>query len=182
MKKEIPKKFFNGKICIFIDAANVIYSLRNLGWKIDYKLLQRFFEAQGELVDIFFYTAYFDSDLGLKNLLEMLSRKGFIIRSKEVKQIRTPGGIIHKANCDVELAMDVMTHYSRLDTAVIMSGDSDFTPLIKFLKSKKKKVVVISTRGHVSKEVVESADIFLHFGLFRDKWELKSKNPAKRGS
>src|SRR5258706_7552761 len=94
-----------GRIMIFVDAANVIYSLRDLGWKLDYKRFQDYFQKQGELVDIYFYVAYFETDIGRKNMLEMLSRKGFKVRSKAVKHIKTSDGVLHKANCDVELTM-----------------------------------------------------------------------------
>lgn len=167
---------------VFIDAANVIYSLRDLGWKIDYKRFQEFFRTKSKLVDIYFYTAFFNTDVGRKNMLEMLSRKGFKIRSKEVKSIKTSGGIMHKANCDVELTMDAMTLYPHFDTAILLTGDGDFVPLVKFLKSKVKKVIIISTRGHVARELVESSDAFLYFDVFKREWELKSKNPHKAGS
>ena len=162
-----------GRVAVFVDAANAIYSLRDLGWRIDYKKLRGFFKSNTELIDTYFYIAHFDDDLGRKNLLEMLSRKGFVIRSKPVKNIsKQGGGVLHKANCDVEIAMDVMTTYQTFDTAVLMSGDSDFLPLIEFLQSQGKKVIVISTRGHVAKEVVKAADKFFHFGFFRAEWEL----------
>ena len=172
---------------VFIDAANVIYSLKDLGWKIDYKKLQGYFQKRTNLVDIYFYIAYFDEDLGKKNLIEMLSRKGFKIRSKAVKQIKTPDGVIHKGNCDVELTMDAMTLVSSFDTAILMSGDSDFAPLVKLLQSRGRKVLTVSTRGHISKELIGASDHFLYFDLFRKYWEMndesqKSKNPAKRGS
>src|SRR3990167_10053129 len=120
MKKLVNFTKF-GRIAVFIDAANVIYSLKDLCWKIDYKKLQGYFQKRTNLVDIYFYIAYFDEDLGKKNLIEMLSRKGFKIRSKAVKQIKTPDGIIHKGNCDVELTMDAMTLVSSFDTAILMS-------------------------------------------------------------
>lgn len=173
---------------VFIDAANVIYSLRDLGWKIDYKKLQHYFLKQTKLVDIYFYIAYFDEDSGKKNLLEMLSRKGFKIRSKAVKEIKTTDGIIHKGNCDVELTMDAMTLINSFDTAVLMSGDSDFAPLVKFLQSHSKKVIIISTRGHVSKELIEVADLYLYFDRFKKIWGMNKKvlknqrTSTKRGS
>lgn len=172
-----------GRVTVFIDAANVIYSLRDLGWKIDYKKLQQYFQKKTKLVDIYFYTAYFVADTGRKNMVEMLSRKGFKIRAKEVKSIRKhDGGILHKANCDVELTMDAMSLYSSFDTAILMSGDSDFVPLLKFLQSKDKKVLVISTRGHIAKELAEACNKFLYFDLFKNVWQLKSESLHKADS
>ena len=173
---------------VFIDAANVIYSLKDLGWKIDYKKVQKFFRTKTNLVDIYFYIAYFDEDVGKKSLLEMLSRKGFKIRSKEVKEIKTADGIIHKGNCDVELTMDAMSLVRSFDTTIMMSGDSDFAPLIIFLKSQGKKVITVSTRGHISKELIEVSDSFLYFDLFKKYWEMERKisenqrTSPKRGS
>ena len=171
------------RVTVFVDAANVIYSLRDLKWKIDYKRLKKYFETNAKLVDVYFYSAYFDTDLGRKNLIEMLARKGFRVRAKEVKSIkRDDGTLLHKANCDVELTMDAMLVHKTFDTAVIMSGDSDFVPLINYLKSNGKQVMIISSRGHVAKEVIQAADLFKNFGSFKQVWELKSKNPDKRGS
>lgn len=74
--------------------------------------------------------------------------------------------------------------WRKKDTAVLLTGDSDFVPLVNFLQSQKKLVVVISTRGHVARELIEVADYFDHFGSFQKDWEMLpvSKNPAKRGS
>ena len=173
-----------GAVAISIDAANVIYSLRDLGWRMDYKRLKRFFDLHAQLASIYFYAAYFEGDDGRNNLFEMLSRKGFILRTKAVKTIRTKTGILHKANCDVELTMDAMTAHADFDAAVLMSGDSDFVPLVKFLQSQGKQVVVISTRGHVARELVDAADYYGHFGQFQEQWQQSTqpKNPAKRGS
>ena len=173
-----------GKITIFIDAANVIYSLKDLGWQIDYKKLQKYFLQKAQLNNIYYYSAYFDNDIGRKNLHEMLSRKGFIVRTKLVKEIKkTDGGLLHKANCDVELTMDIMSEYKKIDTLVLLSGDSDFVPLINKLKSEKKKTIVISTRGHIARELIESADVYLHFNQFKKFWvkpDKIKKRPKRR--
>jgi uncharacterized LabA/DUF88 family protein len=44
-----------GRIAVFIDVANVIYSLKDLGWRIDYKRLQQYFKEHSKLVDVYFY-------------------------------------------------------------------------------------------------------------------------------
>lgn len=177
---QIPDWKKLGRLAIFIDAANVIYSFRKLSWKLDYKRLQKYFTSEAKLVGIHFYIAYFENDKGRKSLLEMLERKGFVVHSKLVKNIATnDGSVIHKANCDVELTMDVMQTYQDFDAIVLLSGDSDFLPLTTFLQEQKKSVVVISRRGHVAKEMVKNADIYLHFDQFKSFWPLKSQNPGQ---
>jgi len=66
-----------GRIAVFIDVANVIYSLRDLGWRIDYKKLQKYFKNNVKLVDIYFYYSTKKENNGQADLLEMLARKGF---------------------------------------------------------------------------------------------------------
>jgi len=45
----------------------------------------------------------------------------------------------------------------KYDTAVLMSGDSDFVLPIDRVKQKGKWIIVMSTRGRVAKELLERA-------------------------
>lgn len=81
-----------GRVAVFIDVANVIYSLKKLKWKIDYKKLQKYFIKETKLVDIYFYYSTKKENSGQANLLEMLARKGFQLKIKEVKIIKLKNG------------------------------------------------------------------------------------------
>ena len=59
-------------------------------------------------------------------------------------------------------------------TLVLFSGDSDFDYLIKILKSRGKRVVVISTKYHISKELIESGDKYIDLKKLRGKIERKT--------
>jgi len=43
------------------------------------------------------------------------------------------------------------------DTAVLLSGDSDFAYILRRIKSKGKRVIVMSTRGHIALELIKEA-------------------------
>ena len=162
-----------GRIAVFIDVANVIYSLKKLDWKIDYKKLQEYFGENSKLVDIYFYYSTKKENSGQANLLEMLARKGFQLRVQEVKIIKLKNGeVMLKGNCDVEMAIDMIDLMPAYDTAILLSGDSDFASLIKYVQKHGKKVVAISTRGHISKEIIQSADKFMWLNWFKDYWNL----------
>jgi len=45
----------------------------------------------------------------------------------------------------------------KFNTAILFSGDSDFAIVLDKLKSKDKRVPVISTRGRIAKELLERA-------------------------
>jgi uncharacterized LabA/DUF88 family protein len=49
----------------------------------------------------------------------------------------------------------------RYETLVLFSGDSDFDYLIKTLKKKGKRVIVISTKYHIAKELIISSDKYI---------------------
>lgn len=163
-----------GRTAIFIDVANMIYSLRDLKWRVDYKKLQKFFKNKCRLVDIYFYYSTHKENAGQAKLLEMLARKGFKLVVKEVKVIKLKdGNQLFKGNCDVELAIDMIDLLPAYDTAVLLSGDSDFAPLIKYVQKQGKKVMAISTRNHISKEIITTADQFIWLNWFEKEWSLK---------
>jgi uncharacterized LabA/DUF88 family protein len=88
----------------------------------------------------------------------MLEINGYEVRTKEVKQIRLAKDRYEwKSNLDVELALDMVEMTSEYDTAILMSGDSDFAAALDRVKKKGKWVIVMSTRGRVAKELLERA-------------------------
>ena len=53
--------------------------------------------------------------------------------------------------------MHISDATNKYKTCVLFSGDSDFAYLLEVLKREDKEVIVISTRGHVSRELVMRA-------------------------
>ncbi len=62
-----------------------------------------------------------------------------------------------KGNLDMELAFEMDDTKDKYDTAVLISGDSDFAIPIDRIKKANKWIIVMSTRGHVAKELLERA-------------------------
>lgn len=123
--KEFWKPF--GKVSIFIDAANIFYSQRDLGWTIDFKKFIPFFSnTTVKLCGASFYFAlWFENNQKRRNeekMVGMLKMSGFKVVANDSKKVA--GNV--KANCDVELAMDAVRLMSSYDTFVLFSGDADF--------------------------------------------------------
>jgi uncharacterized LabA/DUF88 family protein len=99
--------------------------------------------------------------------IENAQESGFEVRSKEVKMIPDFDedgkftGRIPKCNFDVEIAMDMIRKVEKHDTVLLFSGDSDFAGLLRYLKHQGKKVVVVSARKPMSRELKEVADTFI---------------------
>lgn len=161
-KKEIHLNF-RGKTAVFIDAANIELSAKDLGFKIDYKKLLKWLHKLTNLIFIGFYTVRFNTK-DHDAFLTVLKRTGYKLITKPIKLIRNrkDGGHVRKANFDVEIAVDAMKLVTSFDNCILFSGDSDFHYLIKELKKLGKKVIVASLKYHVSRELVESADFYLN--------------------
>ena len=151
-------KFVKGKVAVFIDAENLFYSERTLGWRIDFqKLAQRVVGKESKHI-LRYYTGIFKREEKQQAFLRKLESFGYFVVAKEVKVIRlSNGAMIAKGNLDVELALDACLLRDHYDTCVLFSGDSDFAYLFDVLKKEGKHLIVISSRGHISKELVNRA-------------------------
>ena len=152
-------KYLRGKVYVFIDAANTFYAQRTLGWKMSYEKLMRYFKKEcGETVKCFIYIAYDETKKSEQKFLDMLEINGYILRTKAIKRILiTSTQDKHKGSLDMELAFEMVDLADKYDTAILMSGDSDFSVPIDRIKQKGKWIIVMSTRGRVARELLERA-------------------------
>ncbi len=153
------RKFIKGKVYVFIDIENVFYAQRTLGWRMSYEKLMKYFKKEcGKETKCFAYTGVDEYNSKQKKFLDMLDINGYILRSKVVKKIKTRGGGYKwKSNLDVELALEMIKLKEKFDTAILVSGDSDFAVALDWLKEDRKRVIVMLTRGRVAKELLERA-------------------------
>lgn len=152
------KEFIKGRVYVFIDAANILYSQQSLRWKVDYKKLKEYFIKECDLKKIYFYTGHVGENNKQNSFLKKLESLGYEIKAKEVKRIKVSKSAYEwKGNLDVELTIDVLGNINNFDTLVLMSGDSDFAPLLDAVKIQHKRVLVMSTKGHISRELLARA-------------------------
>ena len=152
------KQFVFGRTYVFIDAANILYSQQTLRWKVDYEKLKKYFKDECDLRGLYFYTGKVGDNEKQNSFIRRLEKLGYSVKAKEVKMIKTGQNLIQmKGNLDIELALDAYKLKESYDTVLLLSGDSDFAYLIDLLKSEGKRVLVLSTRGHISRELIERA-------------------------
>jgi len=120
------KQFVNKSKYVFIDAENLFYSQRTLGWRISYEKLIHYFKHEcGKETKCFVYTGRDESNSGQTKFLDMLEINGYIVRTRVVKKIKDhKGGYKWKNNLDMELAFEMDDVKDKYDTAVLMSGDN----------------------------------------------------------
>ena len=75
-------------------------------------------------------------------------------------------GMTGKNHADIQLcvdAMDLCWSKEHIDTFVIVSGDSDFTPLVSKLKENGKTVIGLGTKDSTSDLLAASCDEFIYY-------------------
>jgi uncharacterized protein (TIGR00288 family) len=86
-----------------------------------------------------------------------------------------------KNSADIKMVVDAMDlSYSKehLDTFVILSGDSDFSPLVSKLKENNKYVIGIGVKNSSSALLIDNCDEFLYY---EDVWRDSQKGPKLDG-
>ena len=150
-----PVKLYRGffpdeRLGIFIDGANVNYTVRDLGFQIDIDRLLEFFQAQSDTPITSYYFAATDKERPKHDaFLRLVQRKGFTLVSKEMRRFRNDDGSTSiKANMDIELTLAMVREAPKLDHIVLFSGDGDFVALVEEVqKSFGVPVTLIASHG-----------------------------------
>lgn len=174
----------SNRIGVFIDAGNLWGVYKSIGKMVDFAKLTPFLERifSGHVFRVYYYVAYPATGTRPKEELDRLHRfltflkKGlnFVVIKKQLKTInlRNKEGhliynqktgnpeTIEKGNLDIELAIDAIRFSSGYDTAILITGDSDFLPVVTYLKKSgnPKKVYIFSTEGNISHELKTGGD------------------------
>ena len=62
-----------------------------------------------------------------------------------------------KANCDVDMTFYMMKELENFNSCIILSGDGDFLPVLKHIKSKGKEVTILGRGKRTAKEIKQFA-------------------------
>ena len=84
----------------------------------------------------------------------------------------------HKS-ADIPLSINAIQLANKVDTIIIMSGDSDYIDLVRHLKSEGVRVEIAAVESTTSKFIMDETDHF-HPITKEDWFTLPSKKPQKR--
>ncbi|WP_200818963.1 NYN domain-containing protein [Caballeronia telluris] len=100
----------------------------------------------------------------------------------EIPHVRQSG----KNSADIRLvvdALDLCYTKSHVDTFVIISGDSDFSPLVSKLRENAKKVIGVGVKNSTSDLLVANCDEFIFYDdLVREQQRAIAKREASEAS
>ncbi len=86
-----------------------------------------------------------------------------------------------KNSADIKLvvdAMDLCYAKEHLDTFVVLSGDSDFSPLVSKLKENNKYVIGLGVKNSSSNLLIDNCDEFI---FYEDLWREREQGPELTG-
>lgn len=87
-----------------------------------------------------------------------LQKFGYELYLKPVKLYEQEDGTTkRKANCDVDMAFYLMKEKDNFDKAVILSGDGDFLPVLKYLREIGKEIIVLARGPRTAREIRQFA-------------------------
>ena len=147
------------RVSIFIDGSNLYHGLKFLGIKrIDFNEFTKILSNGNEIKRIFYYTARMDKEfdenrfIKHQNFLRNLSSipKFKIVFCTFKKIIEKDGRTRYEIKGDdVQLANDMLVgaYENFYDTALLVSGDEDFKPVVRTVRRLGKKVENIFFRG-----------------------------------
>ena len=96
----------------------------------------------------------------------------------------TSHGMQDKNRADIAMVVDALElAYTRdyIDTYVVVSGDSDFTPMVLKMRELNKRVIGIGTRKSTSRLLIQACDEFLFYdSIVQPKAKPRRKAPGQR--
>ena len=151
------------RIVIFLDNSNIFQGFRKYNIKVDYEKLKNVITKNRNLCKIILYEGviYPMSSEKKKWYNDLKNNSGYKIRTSFDKISR--GARIEK-KVDIKIAIDMISlaYENVYDTAVLVSGDGDFIPVVKKLKDMNKNVECWSFKystANALKEELEQENI-----------------------
>ncbi len=164
-------------LAIFADTENVAIGVREAKFgELDIDLvLERLLDKGNIIVK----KAYCDWS-NYKKLKKPLHEAAFELI--EVPHISYSG----KNSADIRMVVDALDcahSNTHVDKFVILTGDSDFSPLVSKLREYNKQVIGIGVKHTSSDLLIENCDEYIYYDdLVRDKKKSKSNQRSKRKS
>ena len=146
------------RVGVFVDVQNMYYSAKNLyKSKVNFKAILTEAVAGRSLIRAITYGIKADVK-DESNFFDALRNIGYEVKTKD---LQTFIGGMKKGDWDIGIAMDMIELAPKLDTAILISGDGDFTELVQHLqRAMGCRVEVIAFGKSCSSKLKDVADEF----------------------
>lgn len=153
------------RVGVFVDVQNMYYSAKALySRKVDFGKVLEVAVGNRVLIRAIAYVIKAESEQE-QPFFESLKKRGLELRMKD---LQTFYGGNKKGDWDVGIAMDIMRLAAKLDVIVLVSGDGDFTELLKHVKALGCRAEVLAFGPSSSSMLRGEADTFIDLADIKD--------------
>ncbi|NBV42573.1 NYN domain-containing protein [bacterium] len=145
------------RVGVFVDVQNMFYSAKHL-WnaKLNFAKLMEQAVRGRQLIRAICYVIE-NPEIDQAAFVEMLKANGYEVKSKPLRS-RSDGSA--KGDWDMGLAIDAISIADKIDVAVLVSGDGDFSDLVYHLKSRGVLVEGLSFLGSTNEDLIKAVDFY----------------------
>jgi uncharacterized protein (TIGR00288 family) len=146
------------RVGVLVDVSNMYHSAKNLYKKrVNFKEVMKSAVAGRKLIRAIAYVIKTETEEEM-HFFEALTQQGFEVKMKDLQVF---AGGAKKADWDVGMAMDAIKLADKLDVIVLVTGDGDFLPVVRYLQSTKGVLVeIMGFRQTASGKLIEESDDF----------------------
>ncbi|MGZ3715849.1 MAG: LabA-like NYN domain-containing protein, partial [Ktedonobacterales bacterium] len=155
------------RVGIFVDVANLLYSSRSMRISLDFGRLLDFLRGNRQLKRAHAYAPTNPDPNAEQSFLSVVKGLGYRITTKNYKTFSSGA---KKADLDLDMCMDIvrLVDSGAVDTVVLVSGDSDFLPLLEYCSDKGVRVEVAAFDDSAAMILRQSCDLFINLSLVDD--------------
>ena len=152
------------RVGVFVDVANLLYSARTMRVAIDFGKLLNFLRGNRRLIRAQAYCPTSPQAGDEQMFLQAVKGLGYRITTKNYK-IFASGA--KKADLDLDLCMDVvrLVDGRAVDCIVLVSGDSDFMPMLDYCSDHGVRVEIAAFDEAMSATLRQSCDLFINLAM-----------------
>jgi uncharacterized LabA/DUF88 family protein len=154
----------NERVGVFVDVANLLYSARTLNLSVDFGKLLDFLRGNRRLIRAHAYCPTSPQPGAEQMFLQAVKGLGYRITTKHYKTFSSGA---KKADLDLDLCMDVvrLVDGRAVDCIVLVSGDSDFMPMLDYCSDHGVRVEVAAFDEAMSATLRQSCDLFINLSM-----------------
>jgi uncharacterized LabA/DUF88 family protein len=155
------------RVGVFVDVANIVYSSRNLRVQVDFGRLLDFLRGNRRMIRAHAYAPTSPEPQANQEFLSVVKGVGYRITTKNYKTFASGA---KKADLDLDMCMDIvrLVDSGAVETVVLVSGDSDFLPLLEYCSDKGVRVEVAAFDDSAAAILRQSCDLFINLSLVDD--------------
>jgi uncharacterized protein (TIGR00288 family) len=171
ISQTIMRKNEEQRVAVMVDVQNMYHSAKNLyNSRVNFKEVLKASVGSRRLVRANAY-AIKSQSVEETSFFDVLAKQGFDVRLKDLQVF---AGGAKKGDWDIGIAIDAIKIADKVDVIILVTGDGDFRPLLRFLQENKGcRVEVVAFSKSCSSKLIEEAEGFIDLSEDQKRFLIK---------